>query len=958
MTRSLRPQGIPGLLATSLVWGVLVVACDVVAADDFAYFRVPTSELTIVEQVDAPDRPVSGFVFGGPTLPRRVVLDGPGEAFLFGLNSFVNEPADGARPVDGVLYVRAPQGADVRGTIFGDRGAGSRLTFRLPAAAADPQHRADVLRAKAEHYRRLTDARLPGSAWFRHVRRATQLKLDAPTTDSTGPNRPAPRDRLRIFDPEFDDAYALFSGGRALSENLQLDRELLLGRADDAPVAVDKIDGITIKEIDWKPLLAGKSPKIDPPAGRIPADQHAVFFPSFAALSTLSDELARRGTLLFSAAETRSEDLALADRYQRQLGLKMTALGRLLGPQVIRSAALTGGDPYFRVGTDVAVVFEAVDVPTLHAAIVAQVAMNTASESGVETTSGEVDGLAYSARRSADRSVSSYVAVVGDAVVVTNSPAQLRRLQSVAQGKTPALAGLDEYRFFRDRYALGSDDESALLFLSDATIRRWCGPRWRLLDARRTRDAAVLAELQAGHQSELATNKIAEPRAVASDLPTFHGGEFTVSAAGVRSSTLGSLEFMTPIGELSLDTVTKAEADAYGRWRDGYQRNFNWAFDPIALRLDVDQRRITADLTVMPLIAQSEYAEFIGVSRGVALGPTSGDPHETLAHFVLAINKDSERMKQIGSFSAIFAPQLRVDPLSWLGESIALYADPAPLWDDAAQALALRGGEKSDQKLFEEVLAKHGFRVPVALRIETSSTLKATAFVAALRAFIDQTAPGNLVWEPQDHAGFAYVKVSPSPRIVAPGSNESKFALFYALTSDALTISADDALIRRVLDRHAARAKAAEEKVAAASAASHGSPWPGDSMALDLRATALQAFGRSFNDDYRRQMQQTSWNNLPVLNEWRRLYPKEDPVRLHRRLWGATPTCPAGGEYVWNERWQTMESTVVGHSDEPRPGPAAPPQIAEFERFRFGLTFEPQGLRARALLDRKSESKE
>ena len=37
----------------------------------------------------------------------------------------------------------------------------------------------------------------------------------------------------------------------------------------------------------------------------------------------------------------------------------MTGLGRLLGPHVAQSVALTGSDPYFRTGTDLAVLFEA-----------------------------------------------------------------------------------------------------------------------------------------------------------------------------------------------------------------------------------------------------------------------------------------------------------------------------------------------------------------------------------------------------------------------------------------------------------------------------------------------------------------------------------------------------------------------------------------------------------------------
>ena len=30
------------------------------------------------------------------------------------------------------------------------------------------------------------------------------------------------------------------------------------------------------------------------------------------------------------------------------------------------------------------------------------------------------------------------------------------------------------------------------------------------------------------------------------------------------------------------------------------------------------------------------------------------------------------------------------------------------------------------------------------------------------------------------------------------------------------------------------------------------------------------------------------WRNIPVLNEWKHRYPKEDPVKLHERLWANT----------------------------------------------------------------------
>src|SRR5690606_32668105 len=121
---------------------------------------------------------------------------------------------------------------------------------------------------------------------------------------------------------------------------------------------IDQIKGITVREIDWKPLIQGKDPKLDPLASFVPHDQHAVFFPSFVAFTTLFDELEAQGAPLVQLAEARAEDAGTMKGYQRQLGLSMTAVGRLVGRQMVRSVAVTGSDAYLRVGSDVAILFE------------------------------------------------------------------------------------------------------------------------------------------------------------------------------------------------------------------------------------------------------------------------------------------------------------------------------------------------------------------------------------------------------------------------------------------------------------------------------------------------------------------------------------------------------------------------------------------------------------------------
>ena len=97
------------------------------------------------------------------------------------------------------------------------------------------------------------------------------------TNPAFNPRRP------RAWEDGYDSTYDLFSGGRALSENLQLERLLAPAGANATLVALSSLTGITVREMDWKALLQERKPAFDPLAAHIPFDQHALFFPSFEA---------------------------------------------------------------------------------------------------------------------------------------------------------------------------------------------------------------------------------------------------------------------------------------------------------------------------------------------------------------------------------------------------------------------------------------------------------------------------------------------------------------------------------------------------------------------------------------------------------------------------------------------------------------------------------------------------
>ena len=568
-----------------------VLLLQTAAAGD-AYYNLPLASLTLTEGKLPVDQAEPNWrQWRMPsTVQDYAVLDGAGEAYVSD-----STPGRGMSNPSGApgasLVIRAPENQNLSGCIFvrSNNFSGMvRVRFKITPAQADPAAKAAFLTAKKEFYQHLFDQNIAGAAWFRH-----QLQVIA-LEQGTNQVPPANDPRMnwgRHQPAEFEDTFKLFSGGRAMSENLQLDRAMAVRNGTNSDVALTNLTGITVPPMDWKAQLTNAKPDLDSLARFIPADQHAIFFPSFQALVDMTDEAEANGTPVLQMLEPRSEDAGTRDRYQKQLCLGLNDLSRLLGPQVVESAAFTGSDPYLRVGTDVAVLFEARNASLLQASIAARQTAALTAYPAAKSVSGEIDGVPFAGVVSPDRAICSYMAAVSNVVYVTNSRKQLETLVRTAQGKLAALSSQPEYQFFRQRYARGDKNETAFLVLSDATIRRWCGPQWRIADSRRTRAAAAMTELQAAHVDELVRGKT--DGVVLPDHSTPDLGSLTLTADGVSSSIYGPVNFMTPISELPLTTVTGDEATAYARWRDSYQNNLSQFFDPIAVRFSISQKLLT-----------------------------------------------------------------------------------------------------------------------------------------------------------------------------------------------------------------------------------------------------------------------------------------------------------------------------------------------------------------------------
>ena len=906
-----------------LVLGICLAGQGILAEDLFFY--LPFTSVISRDKFDPISFGANRDDWRTESWVKRASLDGEGEIYVHVSNQG-----------EEFIAARVPAGKPVTGRIFAVPKA-PPIPFSLAAEKATRGARAEFFETRRRHYELLRDEQIPGAAWFRHQ--------ESDSAKAKGSNIVVRGDQFQFrgrrgpFDGE--GTLDLFSGGRAVSENLQLDRVLRTTTPAPSTIDITTLQGITVQEMDWTSLLKGNKPTLDSLARYIPGDQHAIFFPSFNAMTAMMDEADAALTPMLHLLEPRSEDATTRQRYQKQLGLELNEISRALGPRIISSVAMTGSDPYLVSGSDVAVLFETKSPNVLNTYLAARHSGLKQTNTAVKAVQGEVEGVAFAGVQSPDRSVSSFVAMLDDAVFVSNSRYQLEALIKTAKGKTTALAAQADYAFFRTRYAKSERDEAAFLILTDATIRRWCGPRWRIGNSRRVQVAALLSELQAEHLNEIARHPT-QARRIQAPAGAVETGELTSAANGVRSSIYGDLEFQTPICELPLDKVSLEEQNSYNAWRSSYQQYWRQYFDPIAVRVTMNPQQIAAQITVMPLIAGTDYRDMVDFTRGGRIAPEAGDRHaESVMHFAMAVNHESRLMHEAqGLFNSPNSP-VRANPLGWLGSAISIYGDRDPFWENLGKAVNV-----------DRFLKTNYYSLPLALQVEVKNPLGLAAFLTALRSKVEETAPGMARWENVDYNGQTYVRVTPA--IPQRGNNDEedmslvRFSVYYAVSPKSLTLTINEALLKRALDRH----PAGNSKRAEPAGDATGKPWMGTNLCLQLDREFLRSLEKLSSTSERTSQQRLAWNNIPILNEWKRLYPSEDPVKFHERVWKTSLICPGGGSYVWNEKWRTMESTVYGHPGEPKESKDPQSRLGKFSSINLGLSFENQGLSAQAVLDR------
>ena len=861
----------------------------------------------------------------------RVRIEGEGQAYVgYGIE-MPRQRWSGME--DGRIAVRVPARREVRGElVLPVRGSGERrIAFTIPADDLNEEADAIFHRTVVLHYQRLLDLGFEGRGWFQAQRDLAAAKLTEMGGDVADGLQFSATFRRGPRAQGIDQTFDLFTGIQAASENLQLD-ELIRVDADEkwvADISVDSLQGITIEAVDWEELIEDPEPAHDALARYVPSDQFAIFFPDAGAMVKASQNVNRIGSRIVQWADHR-EDFQTRQRYEVQLGVTLEQLAALADELEVGNIVMTAGDPYLVGGSDVALVLETSEPQALVDRLQA-LQEDAAVRAGVQLRSERIGGQwEATVVRTEGRTVSSYVAVLGeDAVVLSNSPVQLERVAGTAAGLGKSLAQLDEYTYFRGRYRLG-EPETLWLVVSDETIRKLGSPRWRIAASRRVRALAAMQHVRAIHLGDLLdTSKV--PGVLDLEMAVPGAGELRLTAEGVMSDVYGRPGFLTPIGEITIDNVTEAEAAAYRRWRSRYQGRWRYEFCPIALRLVFEGERLAGDITVLPLIEGSEYREWINTVGNARIEAPLPMHSPTLAHFSMAVDLDSALFVQPRDMVRMTLSGVE-NPLGWIGSMFGIYAEDMAFWEELLEA--------EDPWLMIE---EKGAAVPVALYVEVRNPMRLAAFLTGLRGMVQSTAPGMLRWVNREHADRDYVAVVTEPALTRMGVPR-EVQLLYAMQDGYFLMTLNEDMMKRFLAEKEDPAEPAR-------------PWLGRHVNLHIEGTMLRMLERLEDvfmfEDLRHAVGESAWRALPVLNDLRQHFPDRDPMAVYTHYRGSVLREPFGGNYVWNEAEGTMESTQAGHPGSPRTPEGVSGVFDGIDAAAFGLDFsaEHDALRGRFEID-------
>ncbi len=767
--------------------------------------------------------------------------------------------------------------------------------------------------------------------------------------------------------------YETTTGAAALTESLQLHRFLNPENFRDRgwrTVDIWKLPGITIAEHPWEKMLAGKKPDPEPLAQLIPHDNYYVHFKNIAKFIELGELLDQWGTNTVRAYEINSRDYYLKERYERQLCLQSSWMGKTFGPVVVRGLAVTGSDGYVREGSDVTVIFQVSNRPAFLAAVEPFLREARRQFQGeLKETKADYHGIPVEIYVTPLREVSLHRAVLGEFVIYSNSATGLRRVLDTHQGRLKALADSLDFQYMRTIFRLEDAQEDGFAFLSDAFIRQLVGPASKIKEKRRLEALTSLAMLTHGAMfAAWESGKLPESHAalladsaLKPDMiytPEGRGAVWDPVRRAAVSDVYNTLNFPTPLIELPIDKVTPDEEQKYLQFRQEYQQLWRQYFDPVGMRFSLtgkptqvagglEGKQVRVETYILPMIRTSRYDFLREVTGGGTIKVDSGRflPH-TLVQF-------------IGHLAQPVA--------DGVGDWVSIQLDDGPeigkllefLRRQELQPQTANGDQESEEA------ARVAFQLPLTAGISIGDK---QAFATQLEN-IKSLAPNLLGPYTRERLKPPYKGVTITRIQFAADSVLAQFlksgrnppVIFHAQVHDAWYVSLREASLKQVIDQSLARAEAKKAGRVSESVEVNSTLYVSPAAASKSRE-ALSAYLEW--ESHRRAL-----INCPI---WYALYraglvssgmDKAAKKAVAMRYLGFVPVSPDGALFAYDPKRDEVVNRRHGSPARPvfHPGVEAASPLAQlldqFRNLRVDVRFREDGLHTVLTLERNERKR-
>ncbi len=724
--------------------------------------------------------------------------------------------------------------------------------------------------------------------------------------------------------------YAMTTGALAIQESLQLEemtgrREIPLSR----DVAINTLKGPTIKSHPFEEMLRGRTPKLFPVAGLIPHDNYYCHFSSISKEIAASDMFKQWGGSLLRAITVSARDSDLPSRYMNQLCIDLSALTRLFGDFVIGEVAITGGDPFMKEGTDVALIIQVKSRGVFDRMTNGYAKEILRTNRDAKESESRYEGVSIRSIVTPDRRISSHSAYLGEYKVNSNSMDTLKLMIDTFANRRKSMADNLDLQYMRTIFPGTAAEEDGFIYLSDSFIRKLLSPRWKIEAQRRIicqNHMRMIANAGTMYRSEMRKKPSIETligeKYLSEEVTRCpDGGIYSLDESGRAFCTVHNcLQYCTPISSISLDKVAELEAREYNQFVESYSRYWRRFFDPIGVRLRLGDS-IEAETCILPLIENSIYNQLREIIGGEPVHLNSQVLTEnTIISITSKLGTESDRINNIPRW---IQKEFFITPPAiseWIGESMSVaFYDSDVLFTFAEEGMGMFGGWMNLENQIVTGLIASSVNLPVYFVIEVKDEDMAKTYLSRIVRAV------HWKFASQNRGGFFSFDVEPYAAGEYKGHEINtlafqlfviKFRLHYAIASNRLILSTKRYVLEAVLDS-LDRMQAGTD--AGTKANLH---WKIQPRAFD-RLRPITRIG------WQERMRSACLRNIEPVRVLVECHNATEQTlnEVSRKVEGVTLRCPCGGSYTHDSQRDIVYCSVHGSNGHPR----QPVQITENE---------------------------